>query len=84
MIHADHNPFGMRPEAIEDWLQRVGAFQEHGSGMTLYLTTEIMRDYAEWVAAWQREMIAQMLEVMPDDVIANRCGDAVRQMRAEH
>ena len=48
------------------------------------LTPEALRDFAEWVAAFQREAIAQTLITMPDGVWAKHCADAVRTMRAEH
>ena len=80
----DRTPFGVQTEAIEEWLQKVGEVQHHPQGVTVVLTTEMMREYAEWVAACQRECIAQVLETMPDGTWAKHCGDAVRQMRAEH
>lgn len=83
-MRLDRTPMGAQMDVIEAWLQSVGEVQEHSNGFTVALTTEMLRDYAEWVAAFQREMIAQVLEAMDDDVQANCCADAVRRMRAEH
>lgn len=71
-------------EAVEEWLMRVGEIREHDSGCTVMLTPEMIRDYAEWVSAYQREAIAQVLEQMGDGVWAKHCGETVRRMRAEH
>jgi len=83
-MNVDRTPIGAQVEVIEDWLTSVGKVQESQSGRTVVLTTEMLCDYAEWVAAWQREMIAQTLDTMDDGIWANCCGDAVRRMRAEH
>lgn len=83
-MNIDRTPFGAQTELIEEWLQKVGEVRHHKRGFTVVLTTELLRDYAEWVAACQRESIAQVLELMDDGVWAKHCGDAVRQMRAEH
>ncbi len=83
-MNLDRTPFGAQTEIIEDWLQRMGEVQEHPHGVTVLLTPELLRDYAEWVAACQREAIAQVLECMPEGVWARHCGDAVRRMRGEH
>lgn len=80
----DRTPIGAQTDMIEEWLMRVGEAQEHTNGYTILLTPELMRDYAEWVAACQREAIAQAIERMPDGVWAKHCGDAVRRMRADH
>ena len=80
----DRTPFGAQTEAIEEWLQHVGEVRHHANGFTVVLTTDLLREYAEWVAACQREAIAQVLERMPDGTWAKHCGAAVRQMRAEH
>ena len=77
-------PLGAQTDMIEEWLARVGEVREHNNGYTIVLTPELLRDYAEWVAACQREVIAQTLERMDDGVWAKHCGVAVRQMRAEH
>ena len=80
----DRAPIGTETEVIEDWLRQVGEMQETAHGLSVVLTTELLREYAEWVAACQRECIAQVLERMPDGYWANNCADAVRQMRAQH
>ena len=81
----DRTPTGARTDVIEDWLQRVGELQESTDGrLIVALTPEALRDFAEWVAAFQREAIAQTLITMPDGVWAKHCADAVRTMRAEH
>lgn len=84
MMAVDRTPIGAQTDMIEEWLMRVGEAQEHTNGYTILLTPELMRDYAEWVAACQREAIAQVIERMPDGVWAKHCGDAVRRMRADH
>jgi hypothetical protein len=80
----DRTPVGAQTEMIEDWLRRVGNVQEHSHGFTVVLTPDLLRDYAEWVAACQREAIAQVLEHMPDGAWAKHCASAVRRMRGEH
>lgn len=83
-MNVDRTPIGAQIDVIEAWLKSVGQVLEHPNGITIALTTEMLRDYAEWVAAYQRETIAQVLESMDDGVWANCCADAVRNMRAEH
>lgn len=83
-MRTDRTPIGAQTDMIEDWLARVGDVQEHPHGFTVVLTPELLRDYAEWVAACQRECIAQVLEGMPDGAWAKHCASAVRQMRGEH
>lgn len=83
-MNIDRTPIGAQVAEIEDWLFNVGRVQENPDGVTVVLTTDMLRDYAEWVAALQREMIAQVLDAMDDGVWANHCGDAVRRLRAEH
>jgi hypothetical protein len=80
----ERTPVGAQTDMIEDWLKRVGTVQENPNGFTVFLTPDLLRDYAEWVAACQREAIAQVLEGMPDGMWAKHCGAAVRQMRGEH
>lgn len=83
-MNIERTPIGAQADVIEEWLQRVGEVRHHNNGFTVVLTPELLRDYAEWVAACQREAIAQVLERMPDGTWAKHCGAAVRQMRAEH
>jgi hypothetical protein len=83
-MNLDRTPVGAQTDMIEDWLQRVGQVQHHSQGFTVHLTPELMRDYAEWVAACQREAIAQVLECMPEGTLAKHCASAVRRMRGEH
>lgn len=83
-MNIDRTPTGAQTELIEDWLARVGEVREHPHGFAVVLTPELLRDYAEWVAACQREAVAQVLERMPDGVWAKHCGNAVRRMRGEH
>ncbi len=80
----DLTPVGARIETIEDWLRAFGDVREHERGFTVVLTPELLSDYAEWVAACQRQCIAQVLEVMPEGMRARHCADVVRQMRGEH
>jgi hypothetical protein len=80
----DRTPPGATLEFIEDWLRRVGSVQETDTGFVVQLTPDMLRDYAEWVAAVQREAIAQTLERMPDGTWAKHCAQAIRNMRAEH
>lgn len=77
-------PPGIGPEAIESWLRRAGEIRATEDGYSLVIDTEAMQNFAEYVAAAQREVIAQVLEGMPDGVAANMCGAAVRRMRAQH
>ncbi len=83
-MNIDRTPIGAEMEVIEDWLQRFGDVQETPSGLAVTLTPELLQDYAEWVAACQRECIAQVLELMPESASAKHCADAVRRMRGEH
>ena len=83
-MNIDRTPIGAEIEVIEDWLHRFGDVQETPSGLAVTLTPELLRDYAEWVAACLRECIAQVLESMDDGVWANHCGPAIRQMRGDH
>lgn len=78
------NLFSVSTEVVEDWLRQFGDTVEHPGGITVMLTPELLRDYAEWVAAYQRECIAQVLEHMDDGIWAKHCGSAVRRMRGEH
>jgi hypothetical protein len=80
----DSTPVGARIETTEDWLRAFGEVQEHAFGSTVTLTSELLSDYAEWVAACQRECIAQVLETMPEGVRARHCADTIRRMRGEH
>jgi hypothetical protein len=80
----DLTPVGARIETIEDWLRAFGDVRESDCGFTVVLTPDLLSDYAEWVAACQRECIAQVLETMPEGMRARHCADFVRQMRGEH
>ena len=80
----DRTPRGAHLDMIEDWLQRCGSVKETPEGWIVQLTPEMLRDYAEWVAAAQREAIASTLEQMPDGTLAKHCGAVIRRMRADH
>jgi hypothetical protein len=80
----DLTPIGARIETIEDWLRAFGDVQEDAFGSIITLTPDLLSEYAEWVAACQRECIAQALEAMPEGMRARHCADVVRQMRGEH
>lgn len=83
-MNIDRTPVGAETGVIEEWLRQVGEVQETQHGLSVVLTTELLREYAEWVAACQRECIAQVLERMPDGYWANNCAAAIRTMRAQH
>jgi predicted amidohydrolase len=80
----DPTPLGARQETIERWLRSVGAVHEDAAGVTVVITPEVLSDFAKWVTAVQREVIAQQLEALPAHTIAARCADHVRSLRAEH
>lgn len=80
----DRTPTGAQLEVIEDWLRSVGEVRHNPHGFTVVLTPELLRDFAEWVAAVQRETIAQILEQMPEGTRAAHAAEAVRTMRADH
>lgn len=80
----DRTPRGAHLDMIEDWLRRCGSVKETPEGWVVQLTPEMLRDYAEWVAAAQREAIASTLEQMPDGTLAKHCGAVIRRMRADH
>lgn len=83
-MRLDRTPAGARIAAVEEWLGRVGVSQNTPEGSVVRITPEMLCDFAEWVAAAQREAIAQALESMPDGTWAKHCADAVRTLRAEH
>lgn len=76
----DRAPPGVSAAVVEAML-RAAPTDAFGQPM---LTPAALLDMFEWVAAAQREVIAQVLEGMPDGVAANKCGTAVRRMRSEH
>lgn len=76
----DRAPPGVSAAALEAML-RAAPTDAHGTPM---ITPAALLDMFEWVAAAQRELIANVLETMPDGVLANKCGAAVRRIRAEH
>jgi hypothetical protein len=80
----DRTPAGAEPESIEAFLLQVGEVREHADGVTFVLTPEMIQDYAEWVAASEREAIAQALESMPKHVTAAQAAGFVRRVRGEH
>lgn len=83
-MRVDRTPSGAHLEMIEDWLRRCGTVQETSEGWVVRLTPEMLRDYAEWVAAAQREAIAATLEQMPEGTLAKHCAHVIRHMRADH
>lgn len=83
-MRADRTPSGAHLEMIEDWLRRCGTVRETPDGWVVQLSPELLRDYAEWVAAAQREAIAATLEQMPEGTLAKHCAHVIRHMRADH
>ncbi len=77
-------PAGAEPESIEAFLLQVGEVREHADGVTFIVTPEMLQDYAEWVAAAQREAIAQALEAMPVGVGAAAAAGWIRRLRGDH
>lgn len=70
---------------LEAWLRQVGEVTSSSSnGFTVELNKDSLNNFAEFIAASQRELIARTLETMPDGLWANRCGNRIRTMRAEH
>ena len=69
-------------EHIEEWLSRCAEVRD--DGCTLVITPEMLQNFAECVAAYQRELVAQMMEAKPDGVWANTCGNNIRTLRASH
>lgn len=80
----DRTPAGAQAESIEAFLLEVSEVREHADGVTFVLTPEMLQDYAEWVAASEREAIAQALEAMPKHVTAAQAAGFVRRVRGEH
>ncbi len=80
----NRTPWGAHPDIVDHWLHQVAAIHQDGDGLTAVITPEMLVDFAEWVAAAQRETIAQILECMPETTQARHCAAAVRNMRAQH
>lgn len=77
-------PAAIDIESIEDWLLEFCDVKETQDGFSASLTPEMIQDYSEWVAACQREIVAQMLETMPANVSAKDAAKIIRRMRAPH
>ena len=84
-MRVDRTPSGAHLEMIEDWLRRCGTVRETPDGWVVQLSPELLRDYAEWVAAAQREAIAAQKLTMEAqreviDLLHAQIGRMERQM----
>ncbi len=84
MPGADRTPLGATPDSLEEWLRATAEVREHAAGVTFIVTPEALQDYAEWVAAAQREAIAIALESLPERVSAAAAAGFVRRLRGVH
>lgn len=80
----DRTPLGVGAATLEDWLRAAGEVRESSDGITFIVTSEALQDYAEWVAAAQREAIAVALESLPERVAARTAAGFIRRLRGEH